>query len=83
VAKSKTSTKKTKPKAGRITSLHVIDPRMLVRIRRAAKLHGESVSRFMLRVADVEAVKVLEGNCPSCGSPMARVEKKRKQDKAA
>jgi len=70
---------KRKPAGGLITSLHVKDPAVLRRIRRAAKARGDSVSNFVLRAADSEAAKVLEGPCPSCGRP----HEKGKHDKAA
>jgi hypothetical protein len=63
---------KRKPAGGLITSLHVKEPAVLRRIRRAAKARNESVSQFVLRAADVEALKVLGGPCPSCGTPHAK-----------
>jgi Protein of unknown function (DUF1778) len=63
---------KKKPNPGLITSLHVQHPKMLRSIRAAAKLRGESVSKFLLSAGAQEAAKVLDGNCPSCGQSMRK-----------
>lgn len=52
------------------TSVSTQDPMVLDAIRRAAKLRGESVSKFLLAAASAEAAKVLKGDCPSCGRSM-------------
>ncbi len=64
----KTNKKRANP--GLITSLHVTHPSMLKRIRAAAKLTDQSVSKFLLAAGDKEAARMLGGRCPACGQPM-------------
>lgn len=69
---AKSSGKKKKRDRGLLTSLHVAHPKMLVRIKKAAKLKDESISKFLITAGDKEAAHVLGGNCPNCGAPLKK-----------
>jgi uncharacterized protein (DUF1778 family) len=57
------------------TSISVQDPAVIVEIKRAADLKGESMSKFILAAAGAEAARVLKGKCPGCGRSMHGVKK--------
>jgi len=63
------ATKKTE-RGTATTSISVQDPEVIVTIKKAADLRGESMSKFILAAAGAEATRVLKGSCPSCGRSM-------------
>jgi uncharacterized protein (DUF1778 family) len=69
------ATKKQQDRGTATTSISVQDPKVIVTIKKAADLKGESMSKFILAAAGAEAARVLKGKCPGCGRSMHGVNK--------